>query len=90
MYDITNFLKRHPGGMKVLLKVAGTDATKQFDTFHNSSILQKLGKELEIGEVSELQEKAEEEETVNPLVVGKPFGDMVPFGDPMWYQDWYR
>lgn len=85
------------------MKAAGTDATKQFDAFHNANVLQKLGVKYEIGhvgvpmdqedkatneEIQEQQEEAEEDNS-NPLVVEETFGDMVPFGDPMWYQDWY-
>jgi alkylation response protein AidB-like acyl-CoA dehydrogenase len=36
-----------------------------------------------------LGEEDVDETNTNPLIVGKTFGDMVPFGDPMWYQDWY-
>jgi cytochrome b involved in lipid metabolism len=50
VYDVTNFLNEHPGGKKVLLKVAGTDATQQFDNFHALSVLEKHS-QLQIGEV---------------------------------------
>ncbi|KAJ3290716.1 hypothetical protein HK104_006566 [Borealophlyctis nickersoniae] len=52
VYDVTKFLDEHPGGKKVLLKVAGKDATKQFDQFHNPSVLQKFGPKLKVGEIA--------------------------------------
>lgn len=84
-----------------MLKAAGTDASKQFDAFHNASVLQKVAAPYEIGQVSTSSDESAPEEVLdeqdveeaaadsNPLIVGEPFGDMVPFGDPMWYQDWY-
>ncbi|CAG8471605.1 11250_t:CDS:10 [Paraglomus occultum] len=34
VYDITNFINRHPGGEDILLMVAGKDATQIFETYH--------------------------------------------------------
>lgn len=73
----------------MLLKAAGTDATKQFDAFHNPSVLTKIASQYMIGEIGTESEEQEDIPTTNPLQVGEVFGDMVPFGDPMWYQDWY-
>ncbi|CAG8575653.1 2229_t:CDS:2 [Funneliformis caledonium] len=84
VFDVTNFLNEHPGGKKVLLKVAGTDATKQFDNFHAVSILDKYTK-LQLGVVGDNQEEVSSESAS----VDGPFGDLVPFGDPYWYQDFY-
>ncbi|CAI2187120.1 4685_t:CDS:2 [Funneliformis geosporum] len=82
VFDVTNFLNEHPGGKKVLLKVAGTDATKQFDNFHAASILEKYTK-LQIGVIGQ------EEVSSEVASVDGPFGDLVPHGDPYWYQDFY-
>jgi len=35
--DVTGFLADHPGGEKVLLGKAGTDATKAFEAIHKKS-----------------------------------------------------
>ncbi|CAG8615962.1 4596_t:CDS:10 [Cetraspora pellucida] len=34
VYDITNFIERHPGGDDILLLAAGRDITQAFETYH--------------------------------------------------------
>ncbi|KAH8586693.1 cytochrome b5-like heme/steroid binding domain-containing protein [Bisporella sp. PMI_857] len=53
VYDITTFVDEHPGGAKILKRVAGKDATKQFWKYHNESVLKKYGGKLKIGTVKE-------------------------------------
>ncbi|KAJ3219098.1 hypothetical protein HDU67_002754 [Dinochytrium kinnereticum] len=90
-HNKTNFLKDHPGGKKVLLKVAGKDASKQFDQFHNAGILEKYSPKLYKGDVGGAAAPVSAVVEEAPLVgvgEGETFGDMVPFGDPYWYSDW--
>ena len=47
VYDITDFLKQHPIGDKVILKKAGCDITKDLD-FHSKNAM-KLLKKYHIG-----------------------------------------
>ena len=41
MYDVTRFLPEHPGGSKVILQLAGTDATEEYDPIHPPGILEE-------------------------------------------------
>ncbi|GAA5842527.1 hypothetical protein JCM11251_004897 [Rhodosporidiobolus azoricus] len=102
VYDVTDFLDDHPGGKKILLNMAGKDATDKFWQFHSKKVLEKTAAPFLIGQVGEegdqatntveavenkIEEKVgqvgeeEEEDTTY-------YGDLVPFGDPSWYQDW--
>ncbi|KAK4140433.1 putative acyldehydrogenase [Dichotomopilus funicola] len=49
VYDLTKFQDDHPGGKKILQRVAGKDASKQFWKYHNEGILKKFQKQLQIG-----------------------------------------
>jgi cytochrome b involved in lipid metabolism len=51
VYDVSNFLKEHPGGQKVVLKLAGKDATKEFKNLHGPDVLPKYAPQLLIGEI---------------------------------------
>lgn len=42
VYNVTEFLKVHPGGAKIILRFAGKDATKKFDTIHPIDIIEKM------------------------------------------------
>ncbi|KAJ5295216.1 hypothetical protein PENANT_c001G03881 [Penicillium antarcticum] len=53
VYDVTNFIDEHPGGAKILKRVAGKDASKQFWKYHNESVLKKYSPKLKVGEVKE-------------------------------------
>ncbi|KAI1418673.1 cytochrome b5 [Hypoxylon sp. FL1857] len=53
VYDITNFLDEHPGGAKILKRMAGKNATKQFWKYHGKSVLDKYGGKLKVGELQE-------------------------------------
>ncbi|KAJ9068647.1 hypothetical protein DSO57_1026529 [Entomophthora muscae] len=93
VYDMTPFLNEHPGGKKIVLKVAGQDASKQFVNFHNQDILDKYTPKLCIGKIgdgSDVSLTAQEDhalvEEEGESSIG--FGDMIPFGDPAWYQDY--
>jgi len=53
VYDVTAFVNEHPGGAKILKRVAGKDATKQFWKYHNESVLKKYSERLKIGTVKD-------------------------------------
>jgi cytochrome b involved in lipid metabolism len=55
VFDVTQFLSVHPGGKKVLVKKAGQDASKEFKTFHNESIMQRVGIPMQIGVIASAQ-----------------------------------
>ena len=40
VYDVTAFVPEHPGGAKVILQLAGTDATEEYDPIHPPGILE--------------------------------------------------
>jgi alkylation response protein AidB-like acyl-CoA dehydrogenase/predicted heme/steroid binding protein len=91
VYDMTPFLNDHPGGKKIVLKVAGQDASKQFDNFHNQAILDKYTPKLcigEIGSASSSSASASNEQADEEIELTR-FGELVPYGDPTWYQEWH-
>ncbi|CAK7563385.1 MAG: hypothetical protein SEPTF4163_001253 [Sporothrix epigloea] len=49
VYDLTKFQDDHPGGKKILARVAGKDASKQFWKYHNEAILKKYQPQLLVG-----------------------------------------
>lgn len=112
VYDLTEFQDDHPGGKKILSRVAGKDASRKFWKYHNEGVLKKYKKKLLVGvldtkvdknneaykEIPELDNQSntieliqlrEETETTEPDGILEPFGDMIPFADPSWYQGFY-
>ncbi len=51
VFDVTRFLAEHPGGKKVLLKVAGQDASAQFAQFHKPEVLVQYSPQLRLGQL---------------------------------------
>ncbi|KAI1325499.1 FMN-dependent dehydrogenase-domain-containing protein [Xylariaceae sp. FL0255] len=65
-YDVTEFLPEHPGGMKIILKYAGKDATEEFDPIHPPDTLDKyLDKSKHLGPV-DISTVAKVEEVADP------------------------
>ncbi|KAF2196035.1 cytochrome b5 [Delitschia confertaspora ATCC 74209] len=53
VYSVAKFVDEHPGGAKILKRVGGKDASKQFWKYHNESVLKKYGPKLKVGELKE-------------------------------------
>lgn len=105
VYDLTKFQDEHPGGKKILQKVGGKDATKQFWQFHNAGILKQWKSKLQIGS---LDTKPKAEEPSKPAAptptpksaVNKDFKNpnhapseaLEPYGDAIPFADpgWYQ
>ncbi|KAL1955642.1 hypothetical protein VTO42DRAFT_8375 [Malbranchea cinnamomea] len=41
VYDVTDFLPNHPGGANIILKLAGKDATEEYDPIHPAGTLEE-------------------------------------------------
>lgn len=53
VYDVTDFLSEHPGGAKIILKLAGKDATDEYDPIHPpGTIEENLKPEARLGRVN--------------------------------------
>lgn len=66
VYDVTSFLPEHPGGSKIILKLAGTDATEEYDPIHPPGTLEdSLPESAKLGKIDESTlprvEKSEEQ-----------------------------
>jgi len=81
VYDVTEFVDAHPGGLHVLREVAGKDCTRDFYNLHRQEVLQKYP-ELYIGTL-----QGEEPQ----ILVPNP-GDLshVPYGEPTWLSPEYN
>ncbi|KAJ6007295.1 hypothetical protein N7540_011271 [Penicillium herquei] len=51
VFNLTSFLDTHPGGRRVLLQAAGSDATKKFHKYHRPETLIRHGDAFCIGSV---------------------------------------
>ncbi|CEQ40397.1 SPOSA6832_02004 [Sporobolomyces salmonicolor] len=94
----TKFIDDHPGGKKILLNVAGTDATSKFWQFHSQKVLDKTAKPFLIGSVEGSEAPMDTEQAVEKQVEQDVhdeeeedttyYGDLVPFGD--WASPYYN
>ncbi|KAI4483272.1 hypothetical protein M0804_008327 [Polistes exclamans] len=53
VYDVTNFVKQHPGGEEVVLEHAGRDGTEPFEDIGHSSDAREMMEPYKIGELVE-------------------------------------
>lgn len=105
VFDVTQFLTEHPGGKKVLVKVAGKDASKQFKNFHNDAIMQRVGLPMQIGVIGDATQKdtpaapaqpAAPKKTTEPkpayTIAGYLAGTESKYGEGIPYGDpsWYQ
>ncbi|KAK3363118.1 FMN-dependent dehydrogenase-domain-containing protein [Lasiosphaeria hispida] len=71
VYDVTDFLSEHPGGSKIILQLAGQDATDEFDPVHPPGTLEdNLKPEAKLGTIDpesleKLKPKAEPQKTAS-------------------------
>lgn len=87
------------GGKKILQRVAGKDATKQFWKYHNEAILKKYKGKLQVGSLDSKPKPEPMPEPPKKSVAAaekaashsddgeplEPYGDQIPFADPSWY-----
>ncbi|XP_023029470.1 cytochrome b5 [Leptinotarsa decemlineata] len=57
VYDVTAYLKEHPGGEEVLLEHAGKDGSEAFEEADHSSDARELMTKYQIGELNEAERK---------------------------------
>ncbi|KAI0814270.1 acyl-CoA dehydrogenase/oxidase [Xylaria sp. FL0064] len=73
VYDLTKFQEEHPGGKKILSRVAGKDASKQFWKYHNEGVLKKYKPSLQIGSLdSKPKSEPKPEPKSEPKAEAKP------------------
>lgn len=82
VYDVTKFAALHPGGKDLLLKYAGTDATKDFKMMHPETVLQKPAyAKMRVGRLAiEALPPAE----AKKLIAAKVKERFVPWSEPYW------
>ncbi len=89
VFDVTKFAKFHPGGAGVITRLAGQDVTEQFFGLHGDHVLKKYPN-LVIGTIAGAKSTRAQARAAIDAKNAKAgtFGDLVPYGDPAWYQGW--
>eukprot|EP00811_Abedinium_folium_P035026 NODE_7857_length_1544_cov_5.150318.p1 GENE.NODE_7857_length_1544_cov_5.150318~~NODE_7857_length_1544_cov_5.150318.p1 ORF type:complete len:426 (-),score=107.64 NODE_7857_length_1544_cov_5.150318:245-1522(-) len=92
VYDLTKFLKLHPGGHAVLIAYAGKDATEAFYGLHREEVLDKYKQRLLKGTVAGSMPKYGLKSL--PRIAGRnpavEYDSQVPFAEPSWMRSGWR
>ena len=54
VYDVSDFIARHPGGTGPILNLAGQDATDVFDNYHAARVYKTMLSPYLMGEVTDV------------------------------------
>lgn len=85
VWDATNFLNRHPGGADLILKLAGTDASDEYELFHNPDLVREtLGLDAKIGaiDISTIPTKMDRKpDPESQVMKSPPLSSMVSVND---------
>ncbi|OQO12592.1 hypothetical protein B0A48_02054 [Cryoendolithus antarcticus] len=82
VYDLTKFQDEHPGGKKILTRVGGKDASKQFWKYHNESILKKYKQRLQVGSLDSKVQAAPPTPPATPPPAAAKQEKVVPIAEP--------
>ena len=63
VFDVTEFLDRHPGGRAILFGFAGQDATTMFDALHDPEILTDVAAPYRLGSLGETYDPSQPAES---------------------------
>jgi alkylation response protein AidB-like acyl-CoA dehydrogenase/predicted heme/steroid binding protein len=83
VYNVTKFIKYHPGGAALLASHAGTDATESFFDMHKTEVLLRYAR-LKIGRLASVP--ADKPRAVDQMRPGTL--SMVPYAEPAYLQGW--
>ncbi|KAH0291726.1 L-lactate dehydrogenase [Aureobasidium namibiae CBS 147.97] len=85
VWDATNFLEQHPGGANLILNVAGTDASDEYELFHNAELVQEtLGSDAKMGTIDVLSILPKMDKKPDPVLEVKkspPLSSMISVDD---------
>jgi alkylation response protein AidB-like acyl-CoA dehydrogenase/predicted heme/steroid binding protein len=84
VWDLSKFLKLHPGGKGVLLPFAGKDATEVFYSLHNAEVLDKYRDKLCKGVVAGEQKYNQKQSPPSEGMPSLQYKSEVPFAEPSW------
>jgi len=78
VYDVSKFLNLHPGGKKIILNVAGQNASEEFHAYHRQDLLKRY-ENLLVGKLSYAGDKEEEAKE-------NDFLSKITYAEPSWLQ----
>mmetsp|Transcript_63974 Transcript_63974/g.187131 ORF Transcript_63974/g.187131 Transcript_63974/m.187131 type:complete len:529 (-) Transcript_63974:159-1745(-) len=83
VYDVSKFMRVHPGGAGILRLYAGKDATQEFFAMHKAEVLEKAGGKLIKGTIIDAKVGAME------LTADKHVIDVAPYSEPSAWMGWH-
>jgi len=83
VYDVSRFMRLHPGGAGILRMYAGKDATKEFFAMHKADVLEKTGAKLVKGAIAGAKVGTQEATADRHKI------DVVPYSEPSAWMGWH-